>query len=86
MTDDNMIARVALAIAEAEGCSNWWRYRHSARLAILAMRDPAPEILQAVLPGLPAWDSLSEDWNRIVEYAASIMPPCASRNSSTRVE
>jgi hypothetical protein len=25
MTDDNMIARVSLAIAEAESCSDWWR-------------------------------------------------------------
>ena len=71
MTNEKMVERVAKAIAMIEGDASWMQHLKAARAAILAMREPTPDMLEAALSDLPDWGSLSDDWRKMIDFAAS---------------
>ena len=68
MTQLNMITRVAQAIAQSMGDSNWKAYECAARAAASAMREPSNEMLEAALFDLPDWGDLPDDWRAMINY------------------
>lgn len=71
MTEERMIVKVAKAISEAQGTTDWPPFVVSARAALLAMREPTLEMLEAALPGLPDWGTLPDEWKMMIDYAIS---------------
>jgi hydrogenase maturation factor len=74
MTGGSMIAKVAQAIAVAQGDTNWHVHVHAARAAVTAMRDPTTAMLQAALPDMPDWGYLPEEWQVMIDYVAAEHP------------
>ena len=74
MTGDSMIAKVAHAIALAEGDTNWKVRLEAARAAVIAMREPTIAMLQAAVPNLPDWDYLQDDWQAMIDFVATEQP------------
>ena len=68
MTNLNMITRVAQAIAQSRGDTNWKAYESAARAAAIAMREPSNEMLEAALFDLPDWGDLPDDWRAMINY------------------
>ncbi len=72
-----MLVRIARVLAEPQP-AQWPLFLEKARAIMLAMRGPTTTMLEAAHPGLPFFDDLSEDWDRMVVYAAS-EPAAAER-------
>lgn len=66
-----MLERVARAIALAQGSSDWRPYAQSARAAVLALRDPTTDMLEAALPDAPDWGYLPDEWQAMIDHVAS---------------
>jgi hypothetical protein len=64
-----MLFRVAKAIAEAHGTADWPSHIEAARAAILAMREPTPDMIEAAIGPLPDLGFLEEDWRRMIDSA-----------------
>lgn len=82
MRSGSMIVRAAQAIAAAQGSTDWWYHVETARSAIRALREPSPTMLEAVLPGLPDWGTLPDDWRAMIDHilVEPVAPPdCAFR-------
>jgi hypothetical protein len=62
-----MLFRVAKAIANVDGTSDWSSRIEAARAAILAMREPTPDMIEAAIGSLPDWGFLEEDWRRMID-------------------
>ena len=71
MTNENMLVRVARAIATVEDNENGMLHIMMARAAILAMREPTTDMLEAATIGLPDWGSLPDEWKKMIDHAAS---------------
>jgi len=71
MTREKMVERVAKAIARIEGDASWVQHLKAARAAILAMREPTPDMFEAALSDVPDWGSLPDEWRKMIDYAAS---------------
>lgn len=65
-----MIERVARAIALAQGRSDWQAFTPSARAAVLALRTPTADMLEAALPDAPDWGYLPEEWRAMIDHVA----------------
>ena len=74
MTSGSMIAKVAQAIAVAEGDTNWQSRLGTARAAVNAMREPSTAMLQAAIPDLPDWGYLPDEWQAMIDYVATEHP------------
>ena len=74
MTSGSMIAKVAQAIAVAEGDTNWQSRLSTARAAVNAMREPSTAMLQAAIPDLPDWGYLPDEWQAMIDYVATEHP------------
>lgn len=74
MTGGCMIAKVAQAIAVAEGDTNWQIHLGTARAAVNAMREPSTAMLQAAIPDLPDWGYLPDEWQAMIDYVAAEQP------------
>lgn len=66
-----MLEKVARAIALAHGSSDWKSYAQSARAAVLALREPTPDMLEAALPDSPDFGYLPEEWTAMIDHVAS---------------
>jgi hypothetical protein len=66
-----MIAKVAQAIAMAEGTTDWKAHLVPARAAVIAMRVPTTGMLQAAIPDLPDWGYLPDEWQAMIDYVAA---------------
>ena len=66
-----MIERVARALAQSLGGGDWRTFTDAARAAVLAMREPTPEMLEAALPDMPDWGYLPEDWRAMIDHVAN---------------
>ncbi len=71
MSSEKMVEHVARAIAKVEGNANWMLHIKTARAAILAMREPTTDMLEAATTGLPDWGSLPDEWRKMIDHAAS---------------
>lgn len=71
MTEDTMIVKVAKAIASATGDSDWKVHITTARAAVLAMREPSSEMLEAAMPDLPDWGFLPDEWQAMIDFVVS---------------
>lgn len=74
MTEDPMIVKVAKAIASATGDSDWKVHITTARAAVLAMREPSIEMLEAAMPDLPDWGFLPDEWQAMIDFVVSEQP------------
>ena len=74
MTGGSMIAKVAQAIAVAEGDTNWQIRLGTARAAVNAMREPSTAMLLAAIPDLPDWGYLPDEWQAMIDYVATEHP------------
>lgn len=70
MGNDQMLVRVAKAIAEVQGMTHWGDALPSARAVFVAMREPTVPMLEAALADLPDWGNLPDDWRVMIDYAA----------------
>lgn len=66
----SMTERVARAIAQSLGADDWRPFVDAARAAVLAMREPTPDMIEAVLPDLPDWGYLPDDWRAMIDHVA----------------
>lgn len=66
----SMTERVARAIAHSLGSEDWRSYVMAARAAVLAMREPTPDMIEAALPDLPDWGYLPDDWRAMIDHVA----------------
>ena len=66
----SMTERVARAIAAAMGSDDWRPYVEAARAAVIAMREPTADMLEAALPDMPDWGYLPEDWRAMIDHVA----------------
>lgn len=64
------IEHMARAIASELGVADWRPYVDAARAAILAIREPTVEMLEAALPDMPDWGYLPEDWRAMIDHVA----------------
>lgn len=69
-----MIAKVAQAIAVAQGATDWQIHLGAARAAVIAMREPTTAMLQAAVPDLPDWGYLPDEWQAMIDYVAAEHP------------
>jgi hypothetical protein len=67
----SMTERVARAIAKSLGAEDWRPLVEVARAAVLAMREPTPDMIEAVLPDLPDWGYLPDDWRAMIDHVAA---------------
>jgi hypothetical protein len=74
MTDITMIEKVARAIAEARGHDDWSLNLPAARAALLALREPSLDMLEAALPGHPDWGYLPEEWQAMIDHVIAEQP------------
>ena len=65
-----MIVRMACAIASDLGVADWRPYLGSARAAVMAMREPTVDMLEAALPDMPDWGYLPDDWRAMIDHVA----------------
>jgi hypothetical protein len=70
-TSPLMLERVARAIALSHGSSDWKAFTQSARAAVLALRTPTPDMLEAALPDSPDWGYLPDEWQAMIDHVAS---------------
>ena len=63
-----MIERVARAIAANAGREDWASFTSVARAAVVALREPTPEMLEAAIPNCPDWGDLPQDWQAMIDY------------------
>jgi hypothetical protein len=70
MCKDQMLARIARAIAGAQQTPDWRTAPPAARAALAAMREPAVPMLEAALADLPDCSSLPSAWRAMIDYAA----------------
>ena len=70
MRHGSMLVRVAQAIAACHGSPDWMGFIPAARAAMLAMREPTPDMLEAATQGLPDWGHLPDDWRAMIDHAA----------------
>ena len=68
MTNEKMLERVARAIAIVEGNEKGMLHIKMARAAILAMREPTTDMLEAATIGLPDWGSLPDEWKMMIDH------------------
>jgi hypothetical protein len=61
---------VARALAKEFGSDDWPAFVEPARAAIRALREPTPAMLDAAVPGLPIWDELHDDWQKMIDNVA----------------
>lgn len=66
-----MIEKVARAIALANGSGDWRAFTQSARAAVLALREPTIDMLEAALPDTPDWGYLPDEWTAMIDHVAS---------------
>lgn len=66
----SMTERVARAIAESMGESDWRPFVSAARAAVGAMREPTADMLEAAIPDTPDWGYLPEDWRAMIDHVA----------------
>jgi hypothetical protein len=66
-----MLERIARAIALAHGGRDWQAYTQSARAAVLALREPTTDMLEAALPDTPDFGYLPEEWTAMIDHVAS---------------
>ncbi len=74
MTEITMIEKVARAIAEARGHDDWSLNLPAARAALMALREPSLDMLEAALPGLPDWGYLPEEWRAMIDHVIAEQP------------
>lgn len=77
----SMIERVARAIAAELGAADWRSHVDAARAAVMAMREPTIDMLEAALPDLPDWGYLPEDWRAMIDHVSRQRVFPASFNS-----
>ena len=65
-----MIVRMACAIASDLGVADWRPYVGAARAAVMAMREPTVDMLEAALPDMPDWGYLPDDWRAMIDHVA----------------
>ena len=75
---NRMLFRVAKAIAKVDGTADWTSRIEVARAAILAMREPTPDMIEAAIGSLPDWGFLEEDWRRMID---SVVGNCIEERS-----
>ena len=63
-----MLEKVARAIAEELQVGSWQDFIPAARAAVLAMREPSDEMLEAALPGLPDYGDLPDEWLAMISH------------------
>lgn len=66
-----MLEKIARAIALSHGSSDWRSYAQSARAAVLALREPTADMLEAALPDTPDFGYLPEEWMAMIDHVAS---------------
>lgn len=66
-----MIVKVAKAIASATGDSDWKVHITTARAAVLAMREPSSQMLEAAMPDFPDWGFLPDEWQAMIDFVVS---------------
>ncbi len=69
MDTENMMIRVARAIATSLGSEEWVPYISVARAALVEMREPTYQMLEAATRGLPDWGYLPDDWRKMIDFA-----------------
>lgn len=74
MIADTMIERVARAIAGSRDGDAWRDYVPAARAAVLAMREPTVEMLEAATPGLVDFGYLPEEWQAMIDHVGRERP------------
>ena len=66
-----VIEKVARAIAQSQGRSNWKTCLHSARAAVLALSVPSVDMLFAALPDCRDWGYLPDGWGAMINYVVN---------------
>ena len=66
----SMTEQVARAIAGTMGAADWRPYVEAARAAVLALREPTADMLEAAAPDLPDWGYLPGDWRAMIDFVA----------------
>jgi hypothetical protein len=66
-----MLEKIARAIALSHGSSDWRSYTQSARAAVLALREPTTDMLEAAVPDCPDFGFLPEEWTAMIDHVAS---------------
>ena len=66
-----MIEKVARAIAASCGSDDWTAFAPSARAAVLALREPTLDMLEAAMPDHPDWGYLPEEWQAMIDHVAN---------------
>lgn len=79
MTDTTMIERVAKAIAASRGSDDWSPCLPAAHAALVALREPTLDMLEAALPGHPDWGYLPEEWQAMIDHVIAEQPVAMSR-------
>ncbi len=79
MTDTTMIERVAKAIAASRNSDDWSACLPAARAALIALRDPSLDMLEAALPGHPDWGYLPEEWRAMIDHVIAEQPAVQAR-------
>jgi hypothetical protein len=70
MGNNQMLARIARAIAGTQEMSDWRKALPAAHAVLMAMREPTVPMLEAALADLPDWGNLPDDWRVMIDYAA----------------
>lgn len=63
-----MLEKVARAIADEVQVGHWRDFLPAARAAVLALREPSYEMLEAAVPGLPDYGDLPDEWRAMISY------------------
>ena len=74
MTDITMIEQMARAIAASRDSDDWTASLPAARAALMALREPTLDMLEAALPGLPDWGYLPEEWQAMIDHVIAEQP------------
>jgi hypothetical protein len=64
----SMTERVAKAIASVMGEADWRTCVGAARAAVIAMREPTIDMLEAAVPD---WGYLPDDWRAMIDHVAA---------------
>ena len=70
MNNEPMIERVARAIAQSLGSADWHVHIAAARAAVLALREPTIEMLDAATSGTVDYGHLPDDWRTMIDHVA----------------
>ncbi|HLF22217.1 MAG TPA: hypothetical protein VI582_06925 [Aestuariivirga sp.] len=79
MTDITMIEQMARAIAASRDSDDWTASLPAARAALVALREPTLDMLEAALPGLPDWGYLPEEWQAMIDHVMAEQPTVVAR-------